>query len=139
MKKLKKYLAVLTLLLTLGGVISTTKIANAQSIRYKYIHKDRNGKVRTRKDKVRQYQLVYSKDKKHIIALIDDKTSILNSSSIDLGGPSEGQIIPKNTTDYTVSTQLYLIDTLSQQGYHLVSTSSRDLLRGMQVRLYFEK
>lgn len=45
----------------------------------------------------------------------------------------------RTSGDSTLATQLYLIDTFNQQGYHLVSTSSRDLMRTMQVRLYFEK
>lgn len=143
MKKFKKYLTVLALLLTVSGVVSTTKIANAQSIRYKYIHKDRNGKVRTRKDKVQPYQLIFSKDKNHVIALIDDdKPTITVDDSTYFGSKyykSDGLITMRTSGDSTLATQLYLIDTFNQQGYHLVSTSSRELMRTMQVRLYFEK
>ena len=143
MKKIKKYLTVLALLLTVGGVVSTTKIANAQSIRYKYIHKDRNGKVRTRKDKVQPYQLIFSKDKNHVIALIDDDTPTITVDGSTYFGSkysqSDGLITMRTSGDSTLATQLYLIDSFNQQGYHLVSTSSRDLMRTMQVRLYFEK
>lgn len=143
MKKIKKYLAILALFLAVGGVVSTTKVVNAQSIRYKYIHKDRNGKTRTRNDKVQPYQLIFSKDKNHVIALIDDDKPTITVDDFTYFGSniykSDGLITMRTSGDSTLATQLYLIDTFNQQGYHLVSTSSRDLMRTMQVRLYFEK